>query len=299
MLVTCPNCHTTFNIPDAAYVPGRKARCSNCAFVFPLPELGPDGTPESVADSGTPFSQAPPVPETTPSFPEAGPDNDAPAAGNEAAQAEAETKSFEDIISDAVEAAPEMADSGDDDEIPMPPPRKKKPVILVLLILLLVGALGGGGLLAYSLLFDKPAPVAQDEEQHIADLELSDMRQFVESSNEKIGRMVVVEGRVTNLSQKTKELIIIEASLFDKFGTPLAVQQQYCGISLPQFMLQVLSREEIKTKLEDESAILMNNTNILPGSSVPFITVFFNPPEAAYEFIVRIVDAKDAEPVKD
>ncbi|MDR2125033.1 MAG: zinc-ribbon domain-containing protein [Desulfovibrio sp.] len=36
MLVTCSRCDTTFSLPDELFKPGRKVRCSNCRYVFPL-----------------------------------------------------------------------------------------------------------------------------------------------------------------------------------------------------------------------------------------------------------------------
>jgi hypothetical protein len=36
MHVTCSRCDTTFSLPDELYKPGRKVRCSNCRYVFPL-----------------------------------------------------------------------------------------------------------------------------------------------------------------------------------------------------------------------------------------------------------------------
>lgn len=317
MLVTCPNCQTTFNIPDAAYKPGRKARCSNCGFVFLLPEL-PDAEEK---DDIAAVSRVAPVPETQSTV--SGPGAVAPE--EDASHVPGYGKSFEDIIADAVEnsedrpAAPEdMHAEGEEtgsaapvttaSALPAagssvtksPPPRKKRRrVLFAFLIVLLCLCLGIAGFLAYSAFFSPPAQEekkAQETVHGISDMELSDMRQYVVNNNEKIRRLVVVEGNVTNLSKATRELVIIEASLFDKFGNTLAIQQQYCGVTLSQFQLQVFGKEEIVSALSNEREILMNNANIVPGSSVPCMTVFFDPPPASYEFIVRIVDAKDAAP---
>jgi len=38
MTVSCPRCETTFSLPAEAYKAGRKARCSQCGHIFPLPE---------------------------------------------------------------------------------------------------------------------------------------------------------------------------------------------------------------------------------------------------------------------
>ncbi|MDR2161400.1 MAG: zinc-ribbon domain-containing protein [Desulfovibrio sp.] len=37
MIITCPQCETSFALPDEAYRSGRRARCSQCSFVFRLP----------------------------------------------------------------------------------------------------------------------------------------------------------------------------------------------------------------------------------------------------------------------
>lgn len=332
MLVTCPNCQTTFNIPDAAYKPGRKARCSSCAFVFPLPEL-PAG-PILEADTGLDPADAgvaatPPVPAVETEAPAAkatleddlfaAMEAESVSAAPVAEEIPQETaKSFEDIISDAVEttaeepaaptasaAAPDEGqgaaaspESGDAPLGELKAPKKRRRLTFIILIVLLVFALGAAGVLAYTIFFKAPPETPENQVASlIANMELADMRQYVVNNNEKVKRLVVVEGKVVNLSQSVKELVIIEASLFDKFGNTLAVQQQYCGVTLSQFMLQVLGKEEITSALSNESDILMNNTNILPGSSVPFTTVFFDPPPATYEFIVRIVDVKEGQPI--
>ncbi len=47
MLISCPKCETTFSLPDGLFRPGRKARCSNCGYIFPmaLPEAQPAAAP--------------------------------------------------------------------------------------------------------------------------------------------------------------------------------------------------------------------------------------------------------------
>lgn len=37
MIITCPKCETAFSLPDDLYRPGKKARCSQCSFVFQMP----------------------------------------------------------------------------------------------------------------------------------------------------------------------------------------------------------------------------------------------------------------------
>jgi predicted Zn finger-like uncharacterized protein len=37
MIIVCPRCETSFSLPDGLYRPGKKARCSQCGNVFPMP----------------------------------------------------------------------------------------------------------------------------------------------------------------------------------------------------------------------------------------------------------------------
>ena len=38
MIIACPKCETTFSLADELYKPGKKARCSQCGNIFPMPE---------------------------------------------------------------------------------------------------------------------------------------------------------------------------------------------------------------------------------------------------------------------
>ena len=49
MIVHCPQCETVFAMPDEAYRPGKKARCSQCSHVFRLPEIEQASMPETLA----------------------------------------------------------------------------------------------------------------------------------------------------------------------------------------------------------------------------------------------------------
>lgn len=49
MKVTCPNCKTTYNLPDGKARPGVKLRCTVCRQVFTLPQ--PEDRQSVVKDS--------------------------------------------------------------------------------------------------------------------------------------------------------------------------------------------------------------------------------------------------------
>ncbi|MDL2280031.1 zinc-ribbon domain-containing protein [Desulfovibrio sp. OttesenSCG-928-G11] len=57
MFIACPKCETTFSLPDDLYKPGKKARCSQCGTVFPMPDKpDPDLDPlPGIGESAAPL----------------------------------------------------------------------------------------------------------------------------------------------------------------------------------------------------------------------------------------------------
>ncbi len=111
-------------------------------------------------------------------------------------------------------------------------------------------------------------------------------------NNEKIGNISVIEGKVVNGFPDPRELIRLEASLYDKKGNVLISKQQLAGTSVSLFQLQVLGEQELEHALTNKIDILANNTNIPEKGEVPFMIVFYNPPENATEFGVKVIDAR-------
>ena len=200
-------------------------------------------------------------------------------------------------------------------------PMNRKRLLLILGIALIVALLGYGGIMVFSALFSDskttdPARVTDggvveslggrtsqaDLEKEAARqaavrrLALENVRQYTVSDNENTGPMVVVEGTVINNFDTPKDLILLEVTLFDKKGNALVLREQYCGITLTPLQLRTLSKAAIENALANQSSIIINNTDILPGGSVSFATVFFDLPRGAYEFEVKIIDVQDPAP---
>ena len=66
MIIACPRCETSFSLPEELYRPGKKARCSQCGNIFPMPEppaeadefgpaSGDAAAPEMPAAASVPF----------------------------------------------------------------------------------------------------------------------------------------------------------------------------------------------------------------------------------------------------
>ena len=281
MIVSCSNCETKFEIPDDAYRPGRKARCSICGEVFVFSEW------EEVSVQSSVLTEAQESVDSEASF------------------------DFPDSPDDII---PPKASQ----KIPAKSSRKKWAVALGAALVLAL--LAYGGVMVYTAFFASPKggdpdrvsdPVAvaslggrtsgADPEKEAARqaavrrLALENVRQYTVTENESTGPMIVVEGVVVNNFDEPKDLILLEVMLFDKKGNPLVLREQYCGVVLSLLQLRTLARPAIESALVSQYMILINNTDIPSGGRVPFTTVFFDLPGSAYEFEVKIVDVQNSK----
>lgn len=170
--------------------------------------------------------------------------------------------------------------------------RGRKIAIMVLLVCLLAGA---GGAWWYFKMFLPSRQVAVPEislEKKVEMLTMRNVRQYY-VNNEKIGQIFVIEGKVVNEFPEPKELIEVEATLYGMDKKALVTKKQLAGTSLSLFQLQVLGEKELESFLSNKIEILSNNTNIATGGEVPFMVLFYAPPQDIAEFGVRIIDVKD------
>ena len=176
------------------------------------------------------------------------------------------------------------------------PPKKKlgtKLIVVVLIGLMLGLGCGVGAIFLFGGNAEEITPPSEQElARKVAMLTMRNVRQYF-VDNEKAGKVFVIEGRVVNEFPEPKELIAVEAGLYDKDKKPLAVKKQLAGTQLSLFQLQVLSEKEMEAFLNNKVEILTNNTNVRTGGDVPFMVLFYAPPATVAEFGVRIVDVKD------
>jgi len=126
--------------------------------------------------------------------------------------------------------------------------------------------------------------------KNIKGVVLEDVKQyFVE--NDKMGKLLVIEGKATNKSKLPKKMIKIRATLLSKNGRVISRKTIYAGNTLSLYQLQMFTQKEIEESLSSKIGILTKNKNIPPGKSVPFMVVFYNPPEKVSEFTLQITQA--------
>ena len=169
---------------------------------------------------------------------------------------------------------------------------KKLPIILGVLVFLFCVA----GALAWEFVFKSPETTQLSDAQLADKVRLLTMRQVRQYivENEKIGKVFVIEGKVVNEFPDPKEFIAVEAAIYGKDQRVIATKKQRCGTQLSLFQLQVLSEKEMEAFLNNKIEILTNNVNVKHGAEVPFMVLFYSPPDDVSEFGVRIIDVRDS-----
>ncbi len=314
MIIECPSCASTFNLDDALVPPsGRKVRCSVCDNVFdvrpkgkaaPAPAPEPDlSAPDDDLELGDDFGAD--DDDLLSSLGDALDEDEAPAPRGAKAQAADDLEAEDDADGDsgglsldfgAATSKKKKAKGGKGG-------KGKLIGIVAAVLVLLLGAGGAGvwffapGLLGLGADADKPASPeaeAMAMAEQVKKISLESIKQYY-VDNDKAGRLFVIQGKAVNLFETPKELIEIEAGLYDAQNKELAVRRLKCGNSIDLFQLQTLSETEIDEALNNEAGIGANNVNIQPGGSTPFMVVFFNPPDSLAEFNVKVVAAHNVD----
>jgi predicted Zn finger-like uncharacterized protein len=324
MIVQCPKCKTKYKIGDELVHPeGTPVRCSRCKEVFEVTPGEPASAP-SVAGNGrqasSPSSEEQARDEDflglggglsgstrpSPSSPVAEENEEILHPDSATAQRDASISERLGLAEDNAAVPDEANKNGLPAEDSPVPRRKGRTAVLLLLLLILL--LAAGVYFFYpqikpylpAWLDQRVATTSGDkgllqknvqgsEVEHIT---LLDVRQYF-VSNDKIGQLFVIEGRAVNGYSSPKELIKLQATLYDGEDRVLESKQFLCGNTVSLFQLQVLTKEELESTLNSKVGVLTNNTNLQPGAEVPFMTVFPNPPQDVQEFGVNVIDIKD------
>ncbi|HEU6438300.1 MAG TPA: DUF3426 domain-containing protein [Nitratidesulfovibrio sp.] len=312
MIVICPSCSTKYNLPDDRARPGAKLKCTLCKSVFPIEAATPpaSGAPDFDAVMGgagmglDDDARAAASPDLSGNGAELDhgpfdvahdPEADLDAAVRAKVQADARKRDRGDDGPDVSDIIGSMKGYNLDDAPPAAPRKKYGwPVIagfVVVLLAVVVGvALRFTGIWGGEKAAEAPPPMVNGTEQ-IKNIALRNYRQYY-VNNEKVGQVAVIEGKVVNNFASPRELVKIEASLYDAAGNAVLTKQQLCGVTVSLFQLQVLGEQELETALNNKIEILTNNTNVPPGGEVPFMVVFYNPPASVAEFGVKVVEAR-------
>ena len=280
MIITCPQCDTSFTLPDELFLPGRKARCSNCKSIFIMTEPLPDVPMPDVPIPDLPRREAA---RRTPPEPTAPP----PMGELKAKRLKKSRKLF---------------------------------FIMLAAIFVSLAGISYGSLVLYRIFMAPDQPQTSDTtasstapsvtpsvdekmselerarleelEKSVALITMEDVRQYY-VKNDTLGDLVIVQGQVVNGFATPKELLAVEVLLYDEHGNVLASKPQVAGVMLTPMQLQVMTESELTDALNSKVDIFLKNTNVQPRGRVPFMAFFAHIPESFYEFEVRPIAAKD------
>jgi hypothetical protein len=107
-------------------------------------------------------------------------------------------------------------------------------------------------------------------------------------TGDKAGRMFVIKGVATNQARKEKSGIRIRAELLDGNHQTIAEKTVYAGNIIKG--LRSTDQEKIETAMSNRFGDRLSNVDVAPGKSVPFMLVFFDPPEGIEEYRLEALD---------
>lgn len=137
-----------------------------------------------------------------------------------------------------------------------------------------------------------PAPLPPKTEN----MTLKDIRQYT-VDNKQAGLILVIDGAVRNDSGRPRQLVYLEASLFNSEGKDLDAKKFFAGTSLTIDDLTQKTLAEIEQALTDKAKISENNSYIEPDGVVKFMVVFPNAGrDDVAEYGLKIIGIKDLSP---
>ena len=119
-------------------------------------------------------------------------------------------------------------------------------------------------------------------------IQISDLKGYFQDRARKETPAFVIEGNVTNHYKGPCHSIQVKGILFDERGNPAAEEIVYCGNTLSAAEVKSLPRKKIERTLQNAYGSTLSNFNIEPGKSVPFMLIFFDPPDKLSEFSVEV-----------
>jgi hypothetical protein len=120
-----------------------------------------------------------------------------------------------------------------------------------------------------------------------------DVREMKSTAYEKAvaGNLFVISGTVVNVGKGTRRGIQMRAALLGEDNQVLMENSSLAGNLIYEPTLRHMNRGPIEVYLKMENRAEGERRDILPGKSLPFLGVFFDPPGKIGSFAVHAVDA--------
>jgi hypothetical protein len=114
-------------------------------------------------------------------------------------------------------------------------------------------------------------------------------------TNEKAGRLFVIQGKARNDYESIRNFIVVRASLYGGNGGELGQKKVYCGNVLSDEDLRALDKAAIEERMKNKFGQDRVNFRIPPGKTIPFSVVFADVPPDLGEFAVEVVSSLPAQ----
>ncbi len=120
-------------------------------------------------------------------------------------------------------------------------------------------------------------------------LQFSDLNDYRFNRGKKGPSVFIIQGKVTNNYESTCHAIEVKAILFDEKNKKIAEKTGYCGNILKKKEIKSYSQKKINKILKNPKGSTKQNANIKSGQSIPFMVIFFGPPEKEFEYSIEIL----------
>jgi hypothetical protein len=181
-----------------------------------------------------------------------------------------------------------------------PPPRLplyRRPLFLAAMISILL--LAGGAFYFVDGNFGRTSsgsltPVRARSTPENAVIDVGNLKGYLTKKNSG-GPLYVIKGTVTNVGEALSSGIRIEATLLGRDNQAVVKNGAFAGNVIDDSQISHMSRDRIENILGMRYGDGGVNRDIPGGKTLPFMVVFFDPPEGVESFRVKAIDADETD----
>lgn len=111
-------------------------------------------------------------------------------------------------------------------------------------------------------------------------------------ANREAGEIFIVSGDVLNKSGRVLTSLRVRCTVYDAAGQVLAQRTVYCGNSLSREQLAGMPFSELEKSMVRQFGDSLENLDVAPGKSIPFMAVFKGVPGGAANYGADVVDGQ-------
>ncbi len=188
-------------------------------------------------------------------------------------------------------------------KVPSPRPLYKRPLFIAAAIVVLL--LTGGAFYYFAYVdgnfarkaLDRVLPVKPPPPPGHSEFDLKNLKGHL--NEQATGeRLYVIKGTVTNVGETLSRGIRIQATLLGKDNQAVMQNESFAGNLIDESLMSHMNRVRIEGFLGMRYGEGDVNRDIPVGRSLPFMVVFFDPPEEIQSFTVKAMEVGEAERIQ-